>query len=61
MQEFLSQNINDIPLAFWAFTAALVLAMPFLTHAAIDGENTANYSDDELAVIPLLANDAAIR
>jgi len=61
MQEFLLQNINGIPLLFWAFTVALLFAMPFLTHVAVKGENTANLPDDELAVIPLLANDAAIR
>ena len=61
MQELLSQNMNGIPLVFWAFTVALMLTMPFLAHAAIKGESTTNYSDDELAVMPLLANDAAIR
>ena len=61
MQELLSQNINGIPVVFWTFTVALMLAMPFLVHAAVKDENTPNISDDELAVIPLLANDAVIR
>lgn len=61
MQELLSHNINDIPLVFWAFMIALMLSMHFLAHTAIKGENTTNFSDNELAAIPILANDAAIR
>ncbi|MEP1442767.1 MAG: hypothetical protein ABJK39_07140 [Hyphomicrobiales bacterium] len=61
MQEFLSYNINGIPLVFWGFMLALVLAMHFMARASQKSEIERLDGAGKDGLIPQPASDVVNR
>lgn len=60
MQEFLAYNINGIPLVFWGFMVALVLAMHCMARASLKEQAIDFDTDHEAVAIPQPTSNAAI-
>ena len=61
MQEFLSYNVNGIPLFFWGFMVAVILAMHCMAGASQRAEIARLDDDDEASLVPQPASDVANR
>lgn len=60
MQEFLTYNINGIPLVFWGFMTALVLAMHCMARASLKEPTLDFDSDHEAVAVPQPTSGVAI-
>ncbi|MEP3628520.1 MAG: hypothetical protein ABJN04_00820 [Hyphomicrobiales bacterium] len=60
MQEFLAYNFNGIPLVFWGFMVALILAMHCMARASLKEQTPAIDSNEEAIAIPHPTSDVAI-
>ena len=60
MQEFLSYNINGIPLVFWGFMVALVLAMHCMARTSLKEQARDFDSDHETVALPQPVSGVAI-
>ena len=60
MQEFLTYNINGIPIVFWGFMVALVLTMHCMARALLKEQALDLDSDHEAVAIPQPTSDVSI-
>lgn len=61
MQELLSYNINGIPIVFWGFMVALMLAMHCMAHANGKDETESSDVGQETTAVPQPVSDVVIR
>lgn len=61
MQELLAYNINGIPVVFWSFMVALVLAMHYFAHASSKEQTVDFDADDKAVTLPQPERSAAIK